>query len=365
VAGGAELEGTHRDETHTTTGLEDLGGNFQAATMRTALYGQDEWDVSPTWSAHAGLRWEGIATRADGLNGSTDRNRSSVWTPIAHAVWKPDPKSRDQLRLSLTRSYRSPTLANLIERPSVSARYPVDGPPQSPDGATNRQTSPDRVGNANLQPELATGIDVALERYLPGGGLLSANVFHRQIRNLIRTLTTLETPAWGQGAQRWVARPQNIGDAVTQGIELEAKFRASDLWADAPGVDLRANASLFRSRVKSVPGPDNRLDQQPPGTANLGADYRWRGTPLTLGGNLNWNPAYDTRLAEDQFAYQGRKRVFDAYALWALQPGRQLRLTATNLGPLDYVTASTVGNETATTTARSYVNWQLRLEMKL
>jgi outer membrane receptor for ferrienterochelin and colicins len=216
-----------------------------------------------------------------------------------------------------------------------------------------------------VQAELATGIDMAIERYLPGGGLLSANVFHRRIRNLIRSVTTLETPPWAGGSPRWVSRPQNIGDAITQGVELEAKFRASDMWAEAPSVDLRANASLFRSRVHSVPGPDNRLDQQPGGTANIGADYKWRGTPLTVGGNLNWNPSYTTRLSEDQFAYQGRKRVVDAYALWLFQPGLQLRLSASNLAPLDYASASTVDTETATTIARSCVNWQLRLEMKL
>ena len=50
---------------------------------------------------------------------------------------------------------------------------------------------------------------------------------------------------------------------------------------------MRANASLFRSHVKDVAGPDNRLDQQPDGTANLGADYKFSGWPLTLGGNVN------------------------------------------------------------------------------
>ena len=36
-----------------------------------------------------------------------------------------------------------------------------------------------------------------------------------------------------------------------------------------------------------VPGPDNRLDQQPSYTANFGADYRVPNTPLSLGGNLD------------------------------------------------------------------------------
>jgi iron complex outermembrane receptor protein len=165
-----------------------------------------------------------------------------------------------------------------------------------------------------------------------------------------------------------------VGDAITQGIELEAKFRLSELFADAPRLDVRANASLFRSRVESVAGPDNRLDQQPDRTLNLGADYRIPGLPLTLGGNVNWTPRYDTRVSDIQSASQGRKLELDAYALWVLGPSAQVRLTASNLAARDYLTGSAVdGNdiagtpvrETALTTAPTFVNWQLRLELKL
>lgn len=100
------------------------------------------------------------------------------------------------------------------------------------------------------------------------------------------------------------------------------------------------------------------------------ADYRLRrGTPLTVGGNLNWTPGYDTRLSETQSALQGRKRVFDAYALWVMQPGMQLRLAASKSGPADYFTGSALDDgllrETAQTVTHSFVNWQLRLELKL
>ena len=146
----------------------------------------------------------------------------------------------------------------------------------------------------------------------------------------------------------------------------------SDVFGDTmPKLDVRANASAFRSRVKSVPGPDNRLDQQPDYTANLGADYRVPGLPLTLGGNLNWTTAYNTRLSDVQTAYQGRKLVADAYALWVFNPSLQLRLTASNLNPRDYVTGSGVDDldamtrEVSTTTAPTYLNVQLRLEIKL
>ena len=363
---GGEAESNRRSEVRNTLQnglplLVDFGANVAARATRLALYAQDEWTVSPQWSAHAGLRWEGIQTGGGGINAAEASNRSSVLTPLLHAVWKPDEKSRDQVRFSLTRSYRAPTLASLIARPSINTCCQAPGP--------NEKTKPDSAGNPNLRPELATGIDIAVERYLAGSGLLSANVFHRGIKNYMRNQTALEDVSWSPGQPRYVSRPQNVGDAVTQGIELEAKFRLSELLVDAPKLDLRANASVFRSRVKSVPGPDNRLDQQPGFTANLGADYRLPGLPISLGGNLNWTPGYSTRLSDVQTAEQGRKVAADAYALWVFSPTLQLRTTFSNLDPRDYVSGgSVVGagvRETSQTSAPTYLNVQVRLEIKL
>ncbi|MEO5696685.1 MAG: TonB-dependent receptor [Burkholderiaceae bacterium] len=345
--------------------LSDFGDELKASATRFAAFAQDEWNLSPQWAAHAGLRWEGITTHGGGATDTPEAsNRSSVWTPLLHAVWKPSPDSRDQVRFSLTRSYRSPSLPDLIARPQLDSRYPAAGP--------NPPTDPDRAGNPALRPELATGVDIAVERYLSGGGLLSANLFRRNISDYIRSRTALEVVSWSP-VPRYVSRPQNVGDAVTQGLELEAKLRLDSVLVGAPKVDLRANASVFRSRVDAVPGPDNRIDQQPDWTANLGADYRVPGWPLTLGGNLNWTPAYPTRISETQTALQGRKTVADAYALWVVGPALQLRLTASNLAPRDHVTGTSVDDlgapvptrETALTRAPTYLNLQLRLEIKL
>ena len=38
---------------------------------------------------------------------------------------------------------------------------------------SNGPTTADSMGNPNLKPELATGMDLAFERYLPQGGVLS------------------------------------------------------------------------------------------------------------------------------------------------------------------------------------------------
>jgi iron complex outermembrane receptor protein len=349
IVTGFELEQVQRDEKGNEASMDE-GGNLNAKTLRWAAYTQDEFKINANWSAYAGLRYESLLTEGT-VNDVLKRNESGVWTPLLHAVWRPDPKKRDQVRMSLTRSYKTPTLFNLV------ARY-------VPSLGENTWTQPDRTGNPDLKPELATGIDVAIERYLDQGGVLSANVFRRNITQLIRYTTT-----YNETTQRYVSSPTNLGDAYTQGLELEAKFRLNQWIADALPIDVRANTSFFRSRVKDVPGPNNRLDQQPNMTANLGADYRLRGLPLTLGGNLNWNPDYSTQRTEQQLSYQGVKRVADVYGLWRFSPATALRLNISNLVPREYVTASTFANgsflETARTTDRNWRNVQLRLEMKI
>ena len=344
--------------------LAEFGDNLQASSTRLALYAQDEWNPSPQWSAHAGLRWEGIATEGDLGDGTRPRNRNSVWTPLLHAVWKPDPKSRSQLRMSLTRSWRAPALGSLIARPSPNTRFPLDGP--------NEPTFPDRAGNPALRPELASGIDLAFEHYPADGGVLSASLFRRRIRDLMRSVTTLETVPWSP-VPRWVARTRNVGDAVTQGLELEAKGRL-DPWlkpwqANAPPVDLRASLSLYDSQVDGVPGPDNRLDEQVRASANLGADVKLRSLPLKIGGNLSWVPAYETQRDASQRVGVSTRRIADAYVLWTISPTAALRLQAGNLAPrdsddFDQVTAGDV-IETTRTLSPSELNWQLRLELKL
>ncbi len=286
--------------------------------------------------------------------------RNAVWTPLLQALWKPDEKSRDQIRLALTRSYKSPTLRNLIARPSLSTRYPAPGP--------NVATSADSIGNPQLRPELATGLDLAYEHYLPAGGLVSVNVFHRRITNLIRTVTSLQTVPWAS-QPRWVSQPQNFGHAVTQGIELEAKGRLDEQVPEWPAVALRSNLSVFRSRVDGVPGPDNRLDEQPSATANLGADYRFRGLPLTLGGNLNWTPSYVVQQTVEQRRSSTTKRSFEVFASWVFNPSAALRISANDIAPLDYTTVSNfdVGNLRDSSENRSHTRtqWNLRLELKL
>jgi iron complex outermembrane receptor protein len=70
-----------------------------------------------------------------------------------------------------------------------------------------------------------------------------------------------------------------------------------------------------------------------------------------------------------------RKSVLDIFGLWTLGPSLALRLMASNLAALDtrsqtdfdyrLAPGDPLLRETARGLAPSYVNWQLRLEMKL
>ena len=212
----------------------------------------------------------------------------------------------------------------------------------------------------------------AFERYLDGGGVLSASVFHRRIEDLIRNQTRLETVSWSS-APRYVSRPQNVGKASTQGIELEAKFRLDEVIAEAAPIDLRTSGAVFRSSVDGIDGPDNRLDQQPGWTAGLGADWRLRGIPLTVGGNLALTPAYAVRQSATQRSTTDARRVLDAYALWRFSPVAQLRLAASNLLARDETGTTSLatldGSDTLTSTTTTFepsqTSWSLRLELKL
>lgn len=351
---GAEAESVRR--TQSVVGqyqLQPGDADYMASSLRYAIYTQDEWQLTPHWSTHLGARYEALTTQGSTSDGDVT-NRNSIFTPLIHAMWRPNPDSRDQIRMSLTKSFKTPTMPTLLARRA----YTRD--------SQNSETNPDVSGNPNLKPEVATGIDFAIERYLPQGGVLSASVFHRRIENLIRNKLIHKSEDI-QG--RFLLRPENISEAITEGIELEAKFRMDQWIADAPHIDLRNNLSFYRSRVLSIMGPDNRLDQQPSMTGNLGADYKLKSVPLTVGGNINYNPSYSTRLSAEQLTTVSQKRVMDVYGLWRVDSSTAWRLTLSNLDPRNYNTGSTyIGNgvtETSRTQSRSWTNVQILLEKKL
>ncbi len=367
LSAGWELEWRQRDETRTITEngapqLVDFEGQpFRARISRQAFFVQDEWEISPQWATYLGLRTERIETRSQGT-GDAVRNISRVTTPLWHLTYKLDPKARDIIRASLTRSYKAPELSALVARPSLSGLFPDTTRP-------NTEASPDRRGNPTLKPELATGLDIAYEKYLTGGAMFSIGAFHRSVEDLVRSVTTLETVPWAT-VPRFVTTPVNFSKARTTGLEFEIKGRAGELLPSVfdtkTALNLRASLNYYRSRVDAVPGPDNRLDNQQPWSGNLGFDYRFAALPLSVGSSLAYTPGYRTQQTNVQALEQTRVRSLDAFALWNFSRTLSVRLGVNNIAPLDSATRTSFNSGDSTRTTREgRAFYSANLEMKL
>jgi outer membrane receptor protein involved in Fe transport len=180
---------------------------------------------------------------------------------------------------------------------------------------------------------VALGLDASFEHYWGDGGMLSASASIRRIEDYMHQGLVQE-------GDRWVSTLINDGRAETRGIELEVKFPLRVVMDHAPALDLRASISRNWSQVDSVPGPDNRLDQQVPLSATLGVDYKSPDGMLSTGSSLSFRNGGMARLSETQSAYNSVRRDLDVYALVKLDKENSLRFAVSNLLAQDYTTES-------------------------
>ncbi|WP_332859762.1 TonB-dependent receptor plug domain-containing protein [Janthinobacterium svalbardensis] len=287
-----------------------LDEDYTADVRRLALYAQDEWDVTPRLQMYAGVRWEGLQTATEGRTLSEVRTRAKVWSPVAQLLWKLPEQERDQLRLALARTYKAPATRNLVPR-----RYTINN--------GNSANNPDFQGNPELRPELAWGLDAAWESYFGKSGVASLSAYTRRISDV-----TVQRLFQRDGI--WTASPFNNGTATVRGIEMDVKFPLRTWWAQAPDLDVRANAGRNWSNVAAVPGPGNRLASQVPATLNLGLDYRLS-PMMSMGGNLHVQTGGLARLDAHASSHADVRRTLDAYALWQPDVKTRVRLSAANL----------------------------------
>jgi outer membrane receptor for ferrienterochelin and colicins len=310
----------------------------QASTVRVqriALYAQDEWNATPRLSAYLGLRWESVATHTGGTQMTANSNRSAVFSPIAQALWKLPGEEGSQMRFALARTYKAPPVGSLNAR-AIEA-------------TDNQKRTPDYQGNADLRPELAWGLDLGYEHFAADGAMFSASAYLRRITDV--TGTSLKR---NPNNLRWVAKPDNVGDARSAGIELEAKFKLHQLVAAAPGVEIRVNLNRNWSSVDSIAGPDNRLDNQTPLSANLGLDYAIPKSGHAVGGNLSVQTGGWVSRTDDERGYTGVTRNLELYGLWKMDRQLQLRLVLANLLHQRTETASRLAIESDSSVYRQF-----------
>lgn len=284
-----------------------LDQDYNASVEQLALFVQDEWNLSQRLQAYLGLRWEGLATRSRGPGNAATAAR--VWSPVAQLVWKLPDSARDQLRVALARTYKAPQPRDLVPR-----RYTVNN--------DNGPTQPDYEGNPLLRPELAWGLDAALESYFAREAMLSVAAYVRRIQDVVQLRLWQENGVW-------ISSPANGGVANVHGIEFDARVPLKVAAAGRTAIELRANLSRNWSRVEGLAGADNRLGNQVPLTANVGLDLRMP-QGVTAGAHFGLVDGWRARTALFLIQQTGVVRELEAYASWPTAGGR-LRLTLGNV----------------------------------
>lgn len=326
LALGWDVTQTQRSETRAqydrqphAAGIDTLFEDYQANVRRVAVFAQDEWDVTSHLQAYLGMRWEGLNTETAGRLMSSVQTRSSVWSPVMQLLWKLPEQEKDQLRFALSRTYKAPTTRSLVPR-----RYTANN--------DNGPNNPDFQGNPQLLPELAWGADLAYESYFAKNSMFSLSAYVKRVQDV-----TVQNLYERNGV--WITTPFNNGKARVMGLEFDAKFSLQDLLPASVPLEVRLNAARNWSRLDAIPGPDNRLTDQVPLTANLGMDYK-RSEQQSFGFNFNLQTGGNVQVTPGLRNYTGVSRILDLYGLWKLEKKTQLRLSVSNLLHQDVLQSS-------------------------
>lgn len=142
------------------------------------------------------------------------------------------------------------------------------------------------TGNSTLKPAKANSFDFDIERYLAGGGILSAGIFDKEISNYIVPVQTTQVfdnslfPGNSQPLR--VFTYKNIGSSRARGIELNWSQQFQNLpgWLD--GLGAGANYTWVDSRIEIRPGEYSLLPSTSKNTWNASLFYKRAGLSLNL-----------------------------------------------------------------------------------
>lgn len=223
---------------------------FAGRTQTLALYAQDEWALSETWTATVGVRgeqWRAFDGRRAGSGAWVDylSHSRTALSPKAAVAWI---FAEDwQLRLSTGRAVRFPTVGELFQG--------------TLDGESNIvHNDPD------LKPEQSWASDLSLQHGLANGHW-RLSLFQNTIRDsLYRQTDVTVTPK--------VTSIQNVDRMRLRG--LEAAFSLRDV---LPGLDLSGSVAYNASRTlrdRRYPAAEGKKVPRIPRTrAAFTADWRF------------------------------------------------------------------------------------------
>ncbi|QNM82430.1 outer membrane beta-barrel protein [Sphingomonas sabuli] len=123
----------------------------------------------------------------------------------------------------------------------------------------------DLLGNPDLKPETAWGVDVGYEHKIGRTGVAGVNLFYRKVSDLVEIANTGLEGSEGEGT--FILQPQNSGNGKAWGIEFD--LSTSLFMLGLPDTGIFGNLSLLDSEIEDFAGT-RRFNGQPKYVYNLG-----------------------------------------------------------------------------------------------
>ncbi len=261
------------------------------------------------------------------------RGGAPVVTPInrgsSYTFWLPGIHFRHELR------------KNLILRESFNQSYGRANLAQLTRGRLVAINGNITDGNENLEPASSDNFDLQLEYYTANGGLYSAGVFYKDVKDFTYTAISRFTDLDANGNPIPVAggafqysQPQNGSTAKNKGVELIARQRLYFLPSILKGFSAAVSATFTDTEATFANRPDDR-DLPLPGFSK----YLFTGTLEYARGSFFFRGDYryrddyveglGTNIESDEF-YSAEERV-DAEVGYRLRKGLTLFANGTNL----------------------------------
>jgi len=279
--------------------LEDYGGVFRIEERRIDAYVMDDWTIDDRHALQLGLRLE--LTELDLRDAGRAIDEAQLF-PSLHYRLRISELAR--IRLSLARTTKRPDFMDL--QPFRQRDQPFEG----------RFT----LGNPDLKPEYAVGVDLGYERrFRNAEGMLGVNLFYRDIADVTQTVQRDDGSF----------QAQNAGDGEVYGLELDLGLPLT-AWR-LPKLSLFANLTLQESRLTDpFTGLQRAFNQQPDSVVNLGFIQAFPAAGFSFGGTwLTQGESREVFAAERAIVDYGDHLELLLEKTW--RSGWSLRFTARNL----------------------------------
>jgi TonB-dependent receptor len=245
-----------------------------------AAYGQYQFGFGAL-GVTAGVRAESTrATYAANLidNQHLDSNNNPTVIPISrdknYTNFFPSAQARYELD------------PDLIARAAVSSTIARPGFNQVTAATTVDPSGNISTGNPSLKPITSTGIDLAIEKYLPQAGIASLGVFDKQIRNYI-VIGEVNLPALAQAGFVGPVKAlsyTNASHSHLYGVEANYVQHFPELLpGPLGGLGTSINWTWVQSSYDIRPGENSVLPSTSKNTGNVELLYDWAPVSLTLG----------------------------------------------------------------------------------